>query len=202
MPKRLTPQQKAARTRAKNKAKAARLAYSKYLAEKAEREKGRKSLKGLDPRGWMASLDQVIDGLVDCPLVSAVPEVGQEESVYIGYLNRHFPHPYEKFDSGSGRASFGERVAWVRVLHCPERFHKEMRAAFGCKFIWIETYKGKRRGMFATPIYPVRQVVTLFAAIWPENWQTMAAKYLDGYTSRMALAIGCDEHTGLSCVVS
>lgn len=197
MAKRLTPAEREKRLRV---IEANRAVLAKARAERKARqaaEKGRKSLKGLCPFGFAAALDAVLDGTVESPV-----KHGDRIT-----LAKAFRAAVE-----SDEPDKREKIAYVRITHCPLPFVAHLMRAFPdftevvC-FQYVREavklmptlrpiYTDSRRAC-RVPIFPVRPVFALFRAIWPDKWEQFAMKYLHGYTDAAVVENAKQYRTGV-----
>lgn len=174
--------------------------------------RGRKSLSGLDPMGWAASVDAVGEGRVTCP-AALLPNfedgtVDRRRSVFELTLDaRDELRPVEG-DYGDDYTAYTKaisswlqsrhRIAWVRVLRARKGQIEDLERHFPTFAARVATGAGRAKigtRNMRVPLFRATDVFAVFAAVWPDNWHTFAPKYLRGYTLAAAEEIEWVDYT-------
>jgi len=166
------------------------VAAKERLREIAAAKKGRETLQGLDPYGWCAAFDALVNGDVVFPREDEIASRGGIELVD----GRFFPMrwTYQRGENAN------HIITHVQLKHARDDQHEKIREVFGAVPAVRYVFAGPARGREPQPfwLYPVAPMLRLFWAIWPgekDDWDGKAKKYLHGFTPGRVAGMNPDE---------
>lgn len=170
------------------------------LREIAAAKKGRTTLKGLNPQGWAAALDEIADAtgsageyLLHAQYRAAInaPDVfptGYALGHDLGIRWNYSTSDRQKTTAGCDSK---ELVSHVALRYATVRQHADLIRVLEGEAVPIVQFKfnGINNEPAALFLYPLRPILALMCAIWPDAEKDKTAekvrKYLFGYTPRM-----------------